>query len=294
MLEGEEAAGAADPALHLVGDEDHAVPVAERAHLLPEVRRCNVDAAAALDGFENDDADGRIALEGAADGVDIAEGHLDVVVEQAELAAIERPVGDRQHALGLAVEGVLGIDDARPLRAGSAFGHLDGRFHGFRTGGAEEDHVEIAGRDFRKVLGKRRGILRHEGNRDLVAVLVLELLARRDDARMVVAEGQRPEAAEEIENLPAVLVDVVHAFGSLDLDLVEAEQLHEMQLAGVQVILEERRHVGDAHLLGLFHRHQVRLADRAVKLGGVECDAVRSVEHGRLSPHSAGTAAGWA
>jgi hypothetical protein len=39
-----------------------------------------------------------------------------------------------------------------------------------------------------------------------MAVLVLEFLPRRDDARMVVAEGQRAEAAEEIEDLAAVLV----------------------------------------------------------------------------------------
>ena len=52
---------------------------------------------------------------------------------------------------------------------------------------------------------------------------------------MVVAEGERAEAAEEIEDLAAVLVDVVHALGALDLDLVEAEQLHEMQLARVDV-----------------------------------------------------------
>lgn len=40
---------------------------------------------------------------------------------------------------------------------------------------------------------------------------------------MVVAERQRTEAAEEIENLAAILIDVVHALGTLDLDLVEAE-----------------------------------------------------------------------
>ena len=47
---------------------------------------------------------------------------------------------------------------------------------------------------------------------------------RRDDARMIMAEGKRPEAAEEVEDFPAGLVVIVHAFGTLDLDLVEAEQ----------------------------------------------------------------------
>ena len=87
------------------------------------------------------------------------------------------------------------------------------------------------GEHLREVVRERRRILRHEGDGDLVALLVLEFLARLEDARMVVAEGQRAEAAEEIEDLAAVLVDVVHALGALDLHLVEAEQLHEMQLA---------------------------------------------------------------
>ena len=68
---------------------------------------------------------------------------------------------------------------------------------------------------------------------------------------MVVAEGQRAEAAEEIEDLAAVLVDVEHAFGALDLDLVEAEQLHEMQLARIDVRLEQVGHARDVDRLGL-------------------------------------------
>jgi hypothetical protein len=136
-----------------------------------------------------------------------------------------------------------GIDDLRPGRPGSPFGHLDRGFHGFRTGGAEEHHVEITRCDRRQVLGQRRRILAHEGNRDLVTVLILELLARLDDARMIVAQRQRTEAAEEIEDLPAILVGVIHSRRGLDLDLVETEKLHEMQLARIDVILEQLGHL---------------------------------------------------
>ena len=87
--------------------------------------------------------------------------------------------------------------------------------------------------------------------------------ARLENARMVVAEGQRAEAAEEIEDLAAVLVDVVHALGALDLHLVEAEQLHEMQLAGVDMRLEQVGHAGDVHRLRLLDRDQLRLGDAA-------------------------------
>ena len=76
---------------------------------------------------------------------------------------------------------------------------------------------------------------------------------------MVVAKGQRTEAAEEIEDLAAVLVDVEHALGALDLDLVEAEQLHEMQLTGIEVRLEQVGHASDIHRLGLLDTDQVGL-----------------------------------
>ena len=80
---------------------------------------------------------------------------------------------------------------------------------------------------------------------------------------MVVAEGQRAEAAEEIEDLAAVLVEVEHAFGALDLHLVEAEQLHEMQLAGIDVRLEQVGHARDVERLGVLDRQQIRLGDAA-------------------------------
>ena len=171
-----------------------------------------------------------------------ANGNAHRIVGHLEVGAVELAVGDAEHALGLAVEGILGIDDLRPLRAGGALGELHRRFHRFRAGRAQEHHVEIAGRASGDVVRKCCRILRHEGDGDLLALLLLEFLARLEDARMVVAEGQRTEAAEEIEDLAAVLVDVEHALGTLDLDLVEAEQLHEMQLAGIEMRLEQVGH----------------------------------------------------
>ena len=257
LLKGEEVTGPAHAALDLIGDPQHAVLVAQRAQLAPEFDRRLDDAAAALDRLEHDDTDFRVRLEGIADGVDVAERHLHGVAGQLEFAAVELGVGQRQHALGLAVKRVLGIDDLRPLRSGGAFGHLDRSLHGFRAGRTEEHHVEISRRDRRQVLGQRRSILAHEGDGDLVPVLVLELLSRRDDARMIVAERQRSEAAEEIENLPSGLVGVVHARGGLDLDLVEAQKLHEMQLAGIDVILEQLRHFSNRHGLCIRNGQQV-------------------------------------
>ena len=119
-----------------------------------------------------------------------------------------------------------------------------------------------------RLCAERRRILRHERHRDLVPVLVLELLAGGEDARMVVAERQRAEAAEEIEDAAAVAGDVVHALGAIDDDLVEAEQLHEVQLAGIEV----RREQVD-HLL----RRSSALASSTVKQGGLWQPVAREV-----------------
>ena len=92
----------------------------------------------------------------------------------------------------------------RPPRAGGALGHLDRGLHRLRARRAEEDHVEIGRRAQGDVVRQRSRILRHEGDGDLVPLLLLEAAPRLEDARMVVAEGQRAEAAEEVEDPAAV------------------------------------------------------------------------------------------
>ena len=98
---------------------------------------------------------------------------------------------------------------------------------------------------------------------------------------MVVAEGERAEAAEEIEDLAAVLVDVVHALGALDLDLVEAEQLHEMQLAGIEMRLEQVGHRARRRCaLASSTVMQVRLGDAAGRGAGASTTARACVVSG--------------
>ncbi len=257
-LEGEELAGAAEPALHLVGNPEHAMLVAERTQFAPEALGRLDDATTALDRLHHDDADRGIALQRLPGRVDVAKRHLDPVLDQLELRLVERRIRDREHALGLAVERVRGVQDLGLVRALRLLGDLQRRLHRLRAGRAEEDHVEIAWRDGGEVLGQRGGILRHEGHADFMAVLVLELLPGRDDARMVVAEGDRAETAEEIEDLAAILGDVVHPLGTVDEDLVEAEQLQEVKLAGIDMGCEELLYLRGIELLGSFHADELR------------------------------------
>ena len=57
----------------------------------------------------------------------------------------------------------------------------------------------------------------------VVTALFLKALPRREDARVIVAQGDGPETAEEVEDLVPVAVRVVHALGTVDQDVVEAE-----------------------------------------------------------------------
>ena len=58
VLDREEAAGAAEAGLHLVGDEDDAVAVADLAHACDELGRRDDEAALALHRLEDDRGDG--------------------------------------------------------------------------------------------------------------------------------------------------------------------------------------------------------------------------------------------
>jgi hypothetical protein len=107
------------------------------------------------------------------------------------------------------------------------------------------------GEHLRQIVCKRAGILRHERNGDLVAHSLPGTSCARRQKRVVVAKGQRAEIRRRNRESCGRSGRVIHALGALDLDLVEAEQLHEMQLAGVDVRLEQVGHAGHVQRLGL-------------------------------------------
>ncbi|MNV99500.1 hypothetical protein D3C71_1948720 [compost metagenome] len=85
---------------------------------------------------------------------------------------------------------------------------------------------------------------------------------------MIVSESQRTEATEEIEDFPAVLVGVMHALGAFDLHLVKTEQLHEVELARIEMVLEGCGDIADRHGFRLFDRDQVWPCDASVERRG--------------------------
>ena len=86
---------------------------------------------------------------------------------------------------------------------------------------------------------QRCRILRHKRHCNFVPIFVLEFFPRGNDTWMIMTERQRAEPAEEIQDFLAVAGDVIHAFRVIDDDLVEPEQFHKMQLAGVQMRREQ-------------------------------------------------------
>ncbi len=161
------------------------------------------------------------------------------------------------------MERVVRVEHCRLPTRGRALGKLERGFVRFGSGHAEERDVEVARSDLREVVGERGGVLRHERERDLVALLVAERAARREDARVVVPERERPVAAEEVEDLPPALVDVVHALGVIDDHAIEAEQPQQPELSRTDVVGHEVGDVLVAEVLGLLDAHEVGLGGRA-------------------------------
>src|SRR5262245_2537964 len=120
----------------------------------------------------------------------IAEWHTHVVIQEPESRLIELRIRHRQGPAGLPVEGPLCVSNDGSLSPLYFLGKLQGRFDGLRSRGAQEHHIEISWCDARKVLGQRAGVLGHEGDRDLVALLFLKALAGSEDAGVIVTKRE--------------------------------------------------------------------------------------------------------
>ena len=159
MLAGEHAAGAAHAGLHLVGDEQHAMLLCQRAQPLMELRRRYHVAALALDGLHEHRRDliGRYemdedlvfdeveALGGARFRFQAERTAVAVRIRRMEHAGQHRTEAaplyvlarrDGQRAERAAVKRAQERNEVESL-AGVP-GQLDGSFDGFRTGVAEE------------------------------------------------------------------------------------------------------------------------------------------------------------
>ncbi|EQD84839.1 Zn-dependent oxidoreductase [Saccharopolyspora erythraea D] len=257
VLEGEEPACSADTALHFVGDPQHPVAIAQPPDLLQVARRRQHHSGTALHGFQDQHADAALAAQQFLQRRGVAEGHGLAARQDFETSPVELRVGDRQRADRLAVEGVARVCDLGAARALCAFGELEGGLHRLRTAAVEHHAVQALRRQRGQVPRQSGDVLRRQGQRELVALLLLEAPADRQHARMVVPECHRAEPAEEVEDATAGTVHVVHVLGVVDGDPVESQQCERRPLARADVlpvdlgdrVLTERGRLVDAEQL---------------------------------------------
>ena len=220
VLEREHAAGAAEAGLHLVDAEERPVAAAELLRALEVAGLGEVDALA-LHGLDEEERD-VLARELALERLEVVERHAREAGEQRLEAVAELGAAARgQRAERQAVEAVLGRDDARPLRRGAA--ELDRRLDRLGAGVREEDAVDRGGQPLDERLREPRGD-RRDAELHRVRRLRLQVLdQRRLDARVVAADREHAEAAEQVEVLGAVRVGEVRAVRARPA-LVEADR----------------------------------------------------------------------
>ena len=233
MLHGEHLAGAREAGLHLVGDQQDAMLVADLAQRRHEVARRLVEAAFALHRLDDDGGHARrvdVGLEqpvergqrvGHRDAVQLdGEGRMeDVAGHRPEAGLVGLHLAGQCHAHeGAAVE-AAGEGDHR-LAPGGVARDLDRVLDRFGTGGDEDGLlVEITRRDGVQPLGQVHVVLvRH----DLVAGVgeAVELrLHRFHHSGVAMAGVDHRDAAREIDIAAAFDVPDFGILGAVGIDL---------------------------------------------------------------------------
>ena len=208
VLAGEEFSRTAEPALDLVRDEQRVVAAAQVLGAL-EVFLVRQDDALALDRLDDERRDlarGQRLLERD----EIVERDAHAIRQQRLEALAERLVAvERERAVGQAVESVAAIDDAGT--AGRGARELDRRLDRLRAGIREEHLVEmrhVREQPLGQNAGERRDIHLHE----IGQVGIERAFQRRADRRVVAADREDAEAAQQIEIALAIpIVEVLPA-----------------------------------------------------------------------------------
>ncbi|CAM2137885.1 hypothetical protein PT2222_100011 [Paraburkholderia tropica] len=263
----EQLAGAREARLHFVGDQQDAVRVADLAQAAHEVRRRLVEAAFALNRFEDDRGDALridVGLEqhldvlervGRADAVDRVGVRrvVDVGRERTEVQLVRRDLAGERHAHHrAAVETAREGDHART--AGRGARDLDGVFDGFRAGREERGLLREAARCARGDLFGQRDVrlVRHDlvgGVREAVELR----LDGGDDLRMAVARVAHGDAGGEVDDAAAFDVPQFRVFSALGVEV--AHDAHAARRDGVLAALQIGV-LAHVHLL-----HKLRFSD---------------------------------
>jgi hypothetical protein len=250
VLHREQLAGTCEAGLHFVGDQQDAVRVADLAQAAHEVSRCLVEAAFALNRFEDDRGDALRIDVGLEQHLDVLErvsradavnrvgvrSVVDVSRERAEVQLVRRDFAGERHAHHrAAVEAACEGDHARTARRSAR--DLDSVFDGFSAGREERGLLREAARSaLRDLLGQRD--VRLVGD-DLVSG-VRELVELRldggDDLRMAVARVAHGDTGGEVDEAAAFDVPQFRVFGAFGVEV--AHHAHAARGNGVLAALQ--------------------------------------------------------
>ena len=229
VIDGEPLAGAAPAGHHFVGDQQHAVAIADFAQAREVLGRRNEDAVGADDRLDDDGghialvADHVLDVVGAGDvagGIGVLDGAVVAVGLRrkddagAFAARLHGPAariaGGRDGARGRAVIGAVARDDLG--LAGVHAGDFEGRFVGLGAAGGEEEFVQSLGQHFEQLRAEAGAGRGGVAGRD-IGKLARLLGDGLDDARILVAEVDAHQLRAEIEIALARAVSEPAAFG---------------------------------------------------------------------------------
>ena len=237
MLEREQAAGAPEARLHLVGAEERPVAAAELLGALEVAVRRQVHALP-LDGLDDEERH-VLRRELALERLEVADRHLREAGQQRAEPVAELGRGRRgERAEREPVEAVLRREHARAAGRGAA--ELDRGLDRLRAGAREDHLAERGGRTAQELLGQQRRE-RVDAELHRARALKLERLDQRlADARVVAAHVEHPEAAEHVEVAVAVRVPEVGALGARPaaVEADRAQQPDELRVDRLRVEVE--------------------------------------------------------
>ena len=231
MLVGEEVAGASEPALHLVGDEQGLVAGQQVGRGGQESGRTHRHPFA-LDRFDQESGD--VALrELAPQPLEITERDHGVREQGVEaVAELLGPV-DGKRTGGQAVERVVAVDDASAT--GGVAGELQRRLDGLGAAVAEVDPIEVWCRG-EQPLGQHARERRRVELGQVGQIGVDDVVNGLPDHGLVSAQREHSEAGEHVEVLAAVGVVQVGARRS-GVDLVESDRVQHARQLRVEISL---------------------------------------------------------
>ena len=144
---------------------------------------------------------------------------------------------ERQRAVAQTMEGMFAIDDPGP--PGRRTGELDGRLDRFRAGIGKEHLVEI-GHPLQEPLGQNSGQHRHVELHQVGQVAVEHAFERLAHVRMIAADREHAEAAEQVQIAGALAVVEIGALAAAEADVIAdgAQDPHHLlvEMAAVQPV----------------------------------------------------------